>query len=182
MLGKDTQMRFVDGDRFIGERNADFFNPDNESDHPVAIIHAEFGHVHFRHQIVDIQNDLCSQQLRNQCRKDQEIRPRVDLRNVEGSSKVKDRNLQKCETKKAEIGCQMPRTFEAAIFAGSRIQPHAAEALRLLFIETDAIDSIPPFDQSFGFTPHSWIAGIFVKHDHAYMRHRVLQALGPPHP
>src|SRR5438034_10114636 len=177
VLGEDIQMWFVNGDRFIGEGNAEFFNPDNESHHPVAIIRTEFRHVHFRHQIVDIQNDLCPQQLWNECRKNQKIWSRVDLHNVVGSSKVEERHLQKGETEKAEIGSQMPCTFYAAIFAGSGIQPYAAKTRRLRFIETDAIDSISPSAQSLSLAPPSWRAGILATHDHAYMRTHLPQVL-----
>ena len=85
MLDEDVQMWLMNGNRLIGEANAAFFNPCDESHHPVAIIHSKLRHIHFRHEIVNIENDLCPKELRSQRRKNQKIRACMDLHDVVGS-------------------------------------------------------------------------------------------------
>jgi|SRR5436309_3727039 len=94
---------------------------------------------------------------------------------------MQEREPYERETEKAQIGDEMSYAFDASVFAGDSKQPDAVKKSGLVFIKTDAINGIPSFDQSLGFTPHSWVEGILVKHDHAYVRHPVLLAVRAEH-
>jgi len=71
--------------------------------------------------------------------------------------------------------------FAAAIFSGETEQAHAGEDVGFFrrFLETDAIDTVPPSNQRLCFTAHSRISGIYIEDDHAYAAHLSSVVIAP---
>src|SRR6267142_1320310 len=179
MPDESIEVRVVYRDGRIGEGNAPFFHPGQKPDDPIAFAGPKFRHVELRHVLVDIQNDLCAEDLCCCGHKDQIVWKRVNMNHVITFSELLAQNHKKRKAEEEKMLCQVETEIRTSIFIDRiRKQSHAINDARismLLLSEANTIHFIAASNQCFRLSAGSCVMKIDVERDHTDPSHHVLR-------
>src|SRR5579871_2430656 len=78
----------VGDDHVVGKRAGLAFDPSHGVEHSGSLVAQKFAGVELRQHVVNVQNDFCAGQLRNQCGENEEIRNGMDVHQIIGLPQV----------------------------------------------------------------------------------------------